>query len=206
MGLSNETHPNQGDEESLPLYSNLDYEDATSDLPITLPAATATPDVVRDFLVRILVNNRSLPLDQARRIAARWNMGSGRELWIYNPAMYNTIFGAEDGWILYKDVKVLYYKTKQAKKGAVRRNIAPIAAVTLLIWNVSLILMGIYGGLGEGQIAATAFGVIFGGMGLIFSIIAACINHFQNFETNVESELQASFFKNAHTGPQQPIG
>lgn len=124
MGRSSETHSPVGDEESLPLYSNLEYEDATSDLPITLPAATATPDVVRDFLVRILVNHRSLPLDQARRISARWNMGSGRELWIYSPAMYNTIFGPEDGWVLYKDVKLLYYKTEQAKKGLLRRNIA----------------------------------------------------------------------------------
>lgn len=116
-------HPVQ-DEESLPLYSNLEYDETTLSTPLALPEATATPDVVREFLVRILVNQRSLPVDQARRIAARWNMGSGRELWIYSPAMYNTIFGPEDGWVLYKDVKVLHYKTQQAKKSFARRHFA----------------------------------------------------------------------------------
>lgn len=120
MGFSHEMQPQ--DEESLPLYSNLDYEEANT--PLTLPEAAATPDVVREFLVQLLVSQRKLPLDHARRIAARWTMGSGRELWIYSPAMYNTIFGAEDGWVLYKDVRVLYSNTECAKRGIVRRYIA----------------------------------------------------------------------------------
>lgn len=120
MGISNDMPT--PDEESLPLYSNLEYDDANTDAPPTLPEATATPDVVREFLVRLLVSQRKLSLDHARRIAARWNMGSGRELWIYSPAMYNTIFGAEDGWVLYKDVRVLHSQTQNAKKGFWRRH------------------------------------------------------------------------------------
>lgn len=115
MGLSNDIHPPQ-DEESLPLYSNLEYDDLNTSGPLVLPEASATPDEVRDFLVRLLITNRSLPVDQARRISARWTMGSGRELWIYSPQMYNTIFGPEDGWVLYKDVKVLYHNTELAKR------------------------------------------------------------------------------------------
>lgn len=78
-----------------------------------------------------------------------------------------------------------------------------IATVLLLLWNVSLVLVGINADISEGQIAVVVFGVLFGGMGLIFAIVAACVNQFQNFETNVERELQASFFSNNHAVPQQ---
>ncbi|KAK5123127.1 hypothetical protein LTR85_003325 [Meristemomyces frigidus] len=110
---SSDSHHNIPDEESLPLYSNLDFDEAVGTSSLDLPDSTATPDKVREYLVQLLTIQRKLPIDHARRAAARWSTGSGRELRKYSPAMYLTIFGPEDGWLLYKDVMVALHKTKK---------------------------------------------------------------------------------------------
>jgi hypothetical protein len=78
----------------------------SNDVP---PSINATPDEVRDFITRLLINRRGLPQDHVRRAVAKWTVGSGRELRSYTPSMYLDLFGREDGWIIYREVKLSIY-------------------------------------------------------------------------------------------------
>lgn len=89
--------------ESLPLYTNLTI---TSPIELTAPSDKATADEVRSFLTQLLIQNRALHPDHARRIASKWNLGTGRELISYTPTLYAEIFGLEDAWMVYKEAKV----------------------------------------------------------------------------------------------------
>jgi hypothetical protein len=80
------------------------------------PSINATPDEVRDFITRLLINRRGLPQDHVRRAVAKWTVGSGRELRSYTPSMYLDLFGREDGWIIYREVKLSIY-CEQNKSG-----------------------------------------------------------------------------------------
>lgn len=91
-------------EETLPLY-----EESQRTGELTPPDKSATPDEVREFLVHLMQVRGSLGLDHARRIAARWTVGTGQELRSYPVAMYRDLFGAEDGWAVFKQVRTLCY-------------------------------------------------------------------------------------------------
>ncbi|CAD0081666.1 unnamed protein product [Aureobasidium vineae] len=97
--------------EGLPLYSDISVA-SPSDL--TAPGEKATPDEVRDFLVQLLIKNRGLHPDHARRVAAKWTLGTGRELTTYPPLLYAEIFGLEDAWMVYKEAK-LFIRTEKNK-------------------------------------------------------------------------------------------
>lgn len=118
MGLSNQDEMSPGDEplnghdeESLPLYSS--HFDIVEPETLKLPEMDAPPDEVRDFLIQLLAGRRRLPVDHARRTASKWTTGSGRELRKYSPTMFLTMFGAEDGWLLYKEVKMFEHRIDQ---------------------------------------------------------------------------------------------
>ncbi|CAD0106076.1 unnamed protein product [Aureobasidium uvarum] len=98
--------------EGLPLYSDISV---TSPSDLTAPGEKATPDEVREFLVRLLIKNRGLHLDHARRVASKWTLGTGRELSSYPPLLYAEIFGLEDAWMVYKEAKLFIRMEK--KKG-----------------------------------------------------------------------------------------
>lgn len=105
-----ETHPQPDHEEDLPVYNGED--ELLSHAP-SLPGIHATPDVIRDFLLYLLVKNRAFPHDHARRVAARWKVGSGLELRQYNPSMFFGVFGREDGWVLFWEVRVGLWREKR---------------------------------------------------------------------------------------------
>jgi hypothetical protein len=109
--------PTQGAslEEGLPLYQGFQHLEEAEEVP---PTKKASPDEVRQFLARLLTSQRGLPEDHIRRAVAKWTVGSGQELRSYSPAMYLDIFGLEDGWIIYSEVKLCIYKEKdrEAKK------------------------------------------------------------------------------------------
>lgn len=94
---------NAAGDEHLPLYE--EFEHSTADNH-TLPGVRATPDEVRHYLVHLLTSKRDLPLDHVRRVVARWRIGTGIELRSYSPAMYLDIFGREDGWVIYREVRL----------------------------------------------------------------------------------------------------
>lgn len=108
------------DEQHLPLYEEFQEDAASAD---TLPEAKATPNQVREFIANLLVTRRNLPIDYARRAAAKWTVGSGRELRSYTPSMYLGIFGREDGWIIYREVHLTILYNHKMQQGPLRRNI-----------------------------------------------------------------------------------
>lgn len=83
--------------------------------PNTLPASQASPEDVRQFIISVLVSRRQLPIDYARYVAARWHIGSGLELRTYPASMYSELFGSEDGWIIYKEIKPMIDGESQKK-------------------------------------------------------------------------------------------
>jgi hypothetical protein len=101
-------------EKDLPFNENSQSTEAPNDVP---PAVNATPDEVRDFITRLLINRRGLPQDHVRRAVAKWTVGSGRELRSYTPSMYLDIFGREDGWIIYREVKLCIYCEQNKSRG-----------------------------------------------------------------------------------------
>lgn len=101
------------DEEALPLYENLSQSEDKSG---KLPEPKAGPNEVRDFITDLLVHRRNLHLDHVRRIVSKWTVGTGQELRSYPPSMFLDLFGREDGWMVYKEVKLTHMRQKKQKK------------------------------------------------------------------------------------------
>lgn len=97
------------DEENLPLYEEFQVSEPQAD---ALPPPSATSDEVRDYLASLLKNKHKLDDDHVRRVVSRWTIGTGRELRSYTPQMYLSIFGREDGWVLYSDIKLDIYQSQ----------------------------------------------------------------------------------------------
>merc|ERR1719487_1156679 len=91
------------------LRLSAEFEDSTV-TSRALPRPSATPDQVRDYLSRLLKSKRDLPEDYVRRVVARWQTGTGMELRMYTPSMYLNVFGREDGWIVYWEVRLVLLK------------------------------------------------------------------------------------------------
>lgn len=126
MSLPRKHDPTSYDEseETVPLYTERedgpaigDFDDIESGVELTsLPDEKATADEVREFFVRLLLSSRcNFSLDNARRTAAMWQAGSGREVKSYPAAMYLDLFGKEKGWIIYKEVFVLSQRKQPGK-------------------------------------------------------------------------------------------
>jgi hypothetical protein len=93
------------------------YDDVKEQAPLyapppqpTLPGPEAHPADIREFLTNALSASRGLSVDDASAIASKWRLGTGRELRSYPPKMYLEIFGPEDGWCVYKEVKTRLLK------------------------------------------------------------------------------------------------
>merc|ERR1712227_511473 len=114
--------------EGLPLYSDVTV---TSPGELSAPSEKATPDEVREFLVRLLIKNRGLHPDHARRVASKWTLGTGRELISYPPLLYAEIFGLEDAWMVYKEAK-LFIRTEKKKT---KRHVGCCWNLWLDIWR-----------------------------------------------------------------------
>lgn len=96
-------------EESMPLTTGI------SEL-LRIPEANDTPVRVREFLAQLLSANRVFPNDSIQRIVEKWTLGSGQELRSYTPYMFFDIFGREEGWIIYKEVKVYIYREERKRE------------------------------------------------------------------------------------------
>lgn len=81
-----------------------------------VPQSAATSHEVRDYLTSLLKNRHQLPDDYVRKVVARWTVGGGRELRNYTPQMYFNIFGLEDGWVLYSDIKTEVLRSQLAAR------------------------------------------------------------------------------------------
>lgn len=96
-------------ETQLPLFEDRQHAILST---ATLPAANATPAQVHGFLVYILTSKGGFAVENAQRIAARWTLGTGRELRSYPPFMYLDTFGRQEGWLIYREVKLCIYHEK----------------------------------------------------------------------------------------------
>jgi hypothetical protein len=76
-----------------------------------VPDAAAPPSQVREFITHLL-QEREIPQTDIQNITPKWKIGSGREMRGYDPAMYLEIFGAEYGWIIYREVKLRIHEEK----------------------------------------------------------------------------------------------
>jgi hypothetical protein len=79
-----------------------------------VPDAAAPPSEVREFISHLL-QEREIPQTDIQNITPKWKIGSGREMRGYDPAMYLEIFGAEYGWIIYREVKLRIHEEKCQK-------------------------------------------------------------------------------------------
>jgi hypothetical protein len=79
-----------------------------------VPDASAPPSQVREFISHLL-QQREIPQAGIQDIVANWRIGTGREMRGYDPAMYLDIFGAEYGWMIYKEVKLRINEEKCRK-------------------------------------------------------------------------------------------
>lgn len=77
----------------------------------TLPKAAAPPEEVRLFIAYLL-QEQGVPRSDAQEVATRWKIGRGREMGTYDPTIYFEIFGAEYGWILYREIKLRIHEVK----------------------------------------------------------------------------------------------
>lgn len=105
------------DEESLPPT----YEQSQAAAPvasIVLPGETATPQQVRDFLVRLMIAKRNIPDSRAQLIASKWTIAAGKELRTYGVSRYTKLFGPADGCTVYKEVKTLVYQQELDERKA----------------------------------------------------------------------------------------
>jgi hypothetical protein len=80
----------------------------------TLPKAAAPPAEVRLFIAYLL-REQGIPQSDAQDVAARWTIGRGREMGTYDPTIFFEIFGAEYGWILYREIKLRIHEEKCRK-------------------------------------------------------------------------------------------
>lgn len=81
--------------------------------PSTVPGLDARPAEMRESLARLLITKNDIRSDEANRIVAPWQVGSGMELRQYGAIMYLDLFGNEYGWILYREVKMGVRKEKR---------------------------------------------------------------------------------------------
>lgn len=86
-----------------------------SELP-RMPEANDTPVQVREFLAHLLSAERVFPNGSIQRIVEKWTLGSGQELRSYTPYMFFDVFGREEGWIIYKEVKVYIYREERKRE------------------------------------------------------------------------------------------
>jgi hypothetical protein len=82
--------------------------------PSNLPGASAAPEEVRLF-ISLLLREQGVPQSGVEPIAAQWKIGRGREMRSYDPSIYFELFGAEYGWILYREIKLRIHQEKCCK-------------------------------------------------------------------------------------------
>ncbi|RMY11269.1 hypothetical protein D0868_03233 [Hortaea werneckii] len=124
------------EEAHLPLNGGFEHEQMDQD---ALPKDHASPNEVRQFISHVLVSKRQLPVDHARRVAARWTVGSGLELRTYSASMYFELFGTEDGWILYREVAMISHADWR-KKG-INRHAPDISLAISSVVFIALIIV-----------------------------------------------------------------
>lgn len=179
--------PSSETEEMLPLYTESHIQ-READGSIKPPDAKATPDQVRDFIVELLTTKRSLHIDHARRVAAKWTMGNGQEMLSYPPSMYRDIFGFEDGWIVYKEIHTVLHKS-----GATSRKSSAMALFGFtLLWILVTASLFAFSPTGSTSQVVSIFMGMFS-LVLVVPCIVFGVTSFQSTETVIQNRLQCQY-------------
>jgi hypothetical protein len=88
-----------------PLFQDLHHVGQVKRPTLMLPDVTAKPDKVRNFISHLL-EKRGVPEEHLQKVVRLWTSGSGQEMRSYDPAMYLDIFGCQDGWVIYREVRL----------------------------------------------------------------------------------------------------
>ncbi|KAI6853536.1 hypothetical protein KC365_g16176 [Hortaea werneckii] len=181
----------RSEEEMLPLYTESHIHREADD-PMKAPNEDATPDQVRDFIFELLTTKRNLHVDHARRIAAKWTIGNGKEMRTYPPSIYGDIFGFENGWIVYKEVHVALCMAIRKKS---RGKVVGIRGIVLFaIWFLAAgLLIGLtdtflYAGVV--MIIIGCFPLILMGMAFVYLLLFG-LTKLENLNTKLEEDADA---------------
>jgi hypothetical protein len=79
-----------------------------------VPSVAAPPAEVRLFVSHLL-QEHGISQNDAQNVASQWKIGRGREMRSYDPSIYFEVFGAEYGWILYREIKLRIHEEKCQK-------------------------------------------------------------------------------------------
>jgi hypothetical protein len=93
---------------------DLEAPQSSTKMSQPIPDAAAPPIKVREFISHLL-QSREISQNEIQAIVAKWKIGTGREMRNYDPAMYLEIFGAEYGWMIYKEVNLRINEEKCRK-------------------------------------------------------------------------------------------
>ncbi|KAH6882082.1 hypothetical protein BKA58DRAFT_372699 [Alternaria rosae] len=173
-----------GNEEKAPLYA--------LSQPI-IPEPDAPPADIREFLTGILAVSRRLSHEHASAIANKWKLGTGRELREYPPKMYLEIFGPEEGWCVYREVKTRLLSKKD--QGALPRDTRAFLIGASIFFMVSAYYLipafcSSSRALPLRAMAFVAFS-LFGGGGLICGV--AAVQSPRTVDEQVEQDLIEAF-------------
>ncbi|KAI4961236.1 hypothetical protein J4E86_000263 [Alternaria arbusti] len=173
-----------GREEKAPLY-------ALSQLII--PEPDAPPAGIREFLTEVLSVSRGLSREHASAIADKWKLGTGREMRDYPPKMYLEIFGPEEGWCVYREVKTRLLNQKDQRA-------LPRESRTFLTYYLIPTFWSSPRALPLRAMGFVAFS-LFGGGGLI--CWTAAVSSPPTVDEQVEQELMKAFVGENPTSKKQ---
>ncbi|KAI4664123.1 uncharacterized protein J4E79_003624 [Alternaria viburni] len=148
-----------------------------------IPEPDALPNDIREFLSEVLSVSRGLSREHASTIADKWRLGTGRELRDYPPKMYLEIFGPEEGWCVYREVKSRLLSLKNQR--ALPRESRALSTYYLIpaFWSSSRAL--------PVRVMAFVACSLFGGGGLIMCM--AAVSSPPTVDEQVEQELMKAF-------------
>jgi len=210
--------PREGSlDENLPLYEEFQYSDQHNDN--ALPSAKASPAEVVDFLVHLLVSTDSMSVDQARRVASKWTKGTGQELRSYPPAMFFELFGNEDGWITYREVRMAIHNEKNKRfwfrfhpcechdlgkrcEYPANERVADLLFVGFVCFEAIVLSLALGGGLSDDATIVAGMLSFGGAFGVLGTGMYACITFFESPKKRIEAQLRAGLNKGIPTAPQ----
>ncbi|KAH9844477.1 hypothetical protein Tdes44962_MAKER01511 [Teratosphaeria destructans] len=181
-------------DETLPLHSECVVNGDSSTVFLEKDASA---DDIREYLSQILVSKYRVGIDEARRVALKWGAGTVRELKQYPPHMFLELFGPENGWLLYKQVKMGVAEQENKNSKSSNRDHAII----------SLILFAMSETAGTSLVLSEAGGFMFV-LGLVLIIVVGMFFLFITlalfFESSPEEKAENEL-RLAMSSPQPPV-
>ncbi|KAF7191119.1 hypothetical protein HII31_07479 [Pseudocercospora fuligena] len=98
---------------------------------IPIPANDAIPEEVQRYVSRMLSSKNGITVAEADEIAAKWKLGTGRDLRQYPAYLHVQILGDEAGWAVFKEVKIQSTLEKESKQDLFKGRFRPVIGIFL---------------------------------------------------------------------------